>query len=80
VERNILTLKFKWRYGIVKRLLKKPVVPIGKDKLENVFVLATRVGSELKKDGHGEVYVDRAVNIDSDSRFEVFGPFKTPER
>lgn len=75
-KKFVLGLKFKWNYKVRKKMFGRPIVPIGEDKLENVLVFAISAGSNvLKKDGEGEFYVDRQINIHSDPDFRVFGPF-----
>jgi hypothetical protein len=81
MERFVLSMKFKWRHDIQKRLLHKPIVPVGANKLENVVIVATGTNSTaLKKDEQGEIYTERPIRTQSDPDFQVFGPFPTPER
>lgn len=81
MERFVLGMKFKWRHDVQKRLLHKPIVPVGANKLENVVMLASRKGSEvLKRDEQGEIYVERPIGVNSDPDLQVFGPFSTPQK
>lgn len=81
MERFVLGMKFKWRHDVQKRLLHKPIVPIGANKLESVVMLAVGKGSEvIKRDEQGEVYIERPIRVNSDPDFQVFGPFPTPEK
>ena len=75
-KKFILDLKFKWRHGVVRRL--GNMVPVGEHKLENVMIIATNKTSEVKlvkKDEHGELYVDNPINLEGNSTFQVFGPY-----
>jgi hypothetical protein len=76
INRFILGVKFKWSHEIQKKMLNRPIVPVGEDKLENALILAVSASSSvLKKDNGGEIYVDRQINIHSDPDLQVFGPY-----
>jgi hypothetical protein len=79
IRKYVLYAKFKWRHGIIRRM--GNMVPVGDDKLENVIVVATTSGfaRKIKKDEHGELYLEKPVSLEGDDNFKVFGPFPSKD-
>lgn len=73
----VLSMKFRWTYGVKKKIFGKPIIPIGKHKLEHVVLLAKPNQLELKKDENDEIYIERKISLVNDGQFESFGPYKT---
>ncbi len=78
MKKFVFNMKFIWKYHLQKNLYNKSTVPVGEGKLENVIILSTASDSSiLKKDKHGEIYVEKPIKINSDPNFQVFGPYPT---
>jgi len=81
IERFILGLKFKWQYDVLKTIKGKlgtPIIPVGAHKLENVLIIASEKNNPaLKRDEHGEIYIERPIKTGIGPEFSIFGPYKT---
>lgn len=77
IRRFILSMKYRWTYGVKKKILGKPIIPIGEHKLKHVVLLAKPEKLELERDENDEIYIERKINLINDDQFESFGPFKT---
>ena len=77
----LLGLKFKWQHSVERRLREsgsQKAIPVGSHKLESVvFVGTTMNNPSLKRDEHGEIFVERPIRANSDPEFQMFGPFST---
>ena len=77
-RRHIVSMKFKWRHGIVRRF--GNMVPVKPSKLEYVVILAANSSYAHKFDEYGEIYTDKPILREGDPNFYIFGPFRTPEK
>ena len=67
-------MKFNWHYHLRRRIKAGKIVPVGAEKMEEVFIMATPKSFRPETDEHAELYLEKPLPLGNSENAFIFKP------